>query len=144
MRIGAVFPQTEIGGDVGAVRAYAERVEQLGFTHVLAYDHVVGADPEVHEGWAGPYDVHTTFHEPFVLFGYLAAVTSLEMVTGVIILPQRQTALVAKQAVEVDLLTGGRFRLGVGVGWNAVEYEALGLSFETRGQRQEEQIPLLR
>jgi probable F420-dependent oxidoreductase len=144
MQIGVVFPQTEIGAAVEAVRTYATRVEELGFAHVLAYDHVLGADPEAHAPWNGPYNVHTTFHEPFVLFGYLAAVTSLEMVTGVIILPQRQTALVAKQAVEVDLLTGGRFRLGVGVGWNAVEYEALGQSFETRGQRQEEQIPLLR
>jgi probable F420-dependent oxidoreductase len=144
MEIGAVFPQTEIGGDVGAVRAYAERVEQLGFTHVLAYDHVVGADPEVHEGWAGPYNVHTTFHEPFVLFGYLAAVTSLELVTGIIILPQRQTVLVAKQAAEVDLLTRGHFRLGVGLGWNAVEYEALGTDFTTRGRRIEEQVQLMR
>jgi hypothetical protein len=104
MRIGVVFPQTEIGGDVGAVRAYAQRVEELGFRHVLAYDHVVGADPEVHRGWQGPYDVSTTFHEPMVLFGYLAAITSLELVTGIIILPQRQTVLVAKQAAEVDLL----------------------------------------
>ena len=108
MRIGVVFPQTELGGDVGAVRAYGERVDELGFAHILAYDHVLGADPEVHAGWNGPYDVATTFHEPFVLFGYLAAVTSLELVTGIIILPQRQTALVAKQAAEVDLLTGGR------------------------------------
>jgi probable F420-dependent oxidoreductase len=144
MQVGVVFPQTEIGAAVDGVRTYAARVEELGFAHVLAYDHVLGADPEAHAPWTGPYDVHTTFHEPFVLFGYLAAVTSLEMVTGVIILPQRQTALVAKQAAEVDLLTAGRFRLGVGVGWNAVEYEALGLSFETRGQRADEQIPLLR
>src|SRR3954469_9026807 len=106
MRIGVVFPQTEIGGDVGAVRAYAQRVEALGYAHLLAYDHVVGADPAVHEGWNGPYDVHTTFHEPFVMFGYLAGVTrALELVTGVIILPQRQTSLVAKQAAEVDLLS---------------------------------------
>ena len=105
MRIGVVFPQTEIGADVGAVRAYAEGVQALGFSHVLAYDHVLGADPAVHEGWSGPYDVRTTFHEPLVLFGYLAAVTSLELVTGIIILPQRQTALVAKQAAEVDLLS---------------------------------------
>jgi len=144
MRIGVVFPQTELGGDVGAVRAYGETVEALGFTHVLAYDHVLGADPAVHRGWAGPYDVTTTFHEPFVMFGYLAAVTSLELVTGVIILPQRQTALVAKQAAEVDLLTQGRFRLGVGVGWNPVEYEALGQSFHERGLRMDEQIGLLR
>ena len=144
MRIGVVFPQTELGGDAGAVRAYAQRTGELGFTHVLAYDHVVGADPVVHEGWDGPYDVHTTFHEPMVLYGYLAAVTSMELVTGIIILPQRQTALVAKQAAEVDLLTGGKFRLGVGIGWNRVEYEALGQDFSTRGQRLEEQITLLR
>lgn len=144
MRIGVVFPQSEIGADAAAVRAYAQAVEQLGYAHVLIYDHVLGADPTVHQGWSGPYDVHTTFHEPFVLFGYLAAVTSLELVTGVIILPQRQTALVAKQAAEVDLLTGGRFRLGVGIGWNAVEYEALGKDFTDRGRRSEEQITLLR
>jgi len=144
MRIGVVFPQTEIGGDVGAVRAYGRRVEELGYRHVLAYDHVVGADPAVHAGWQGPYDVTTTFHEPFVLFGYLAGVTSLELVTGIIILPQRQTALVAKQAAEVDLLTRGRFRLGIGLGWNAVEYEALGQEFATRGRRVEEQVDLLR
>jgi probable F420-dependent oxidoreductase len=139
-----VFPQTELGGDVGGVRAYATRVDELGFAHVLAYDHVVGADPEVHRGWSGPYDVHTTFHEPLVLFGFLAALTSLELVTGIIILPQRQTALVAKQAAEVDLLTHGRFRLGVGLGWNAVEYEALGKDFSNRGDRLDEQVTLMR
>ena len=144
MRIGVVFPQTELGGDAGVVRAYAQRAEELGFTHVLAYDHVVGADPAVHTGWDGPYDVRTTFHEPMVLYGYLAAVTSMELVTGIVILPQRQTALVAKQAAEVDLLTGGKFRLGVGIGWNRVEYEALGQDFSTRGKRLEEQITLLR
>jgi probable F420-dependent oxidoreductase len=144
MRIGVVFPQTELGGDVGAVRAYGQRVEELGYRHVLAYDHVVGADPAVHAPWQGPYDVTTTFHEPFVMFGYLAGITSLEMVTGIIILPQRQTALVAKQAAEVDLLTGGRFRLGIGLGWNQVEYEALGQDFTTRGRRAEEQVGLLR
>ena len=145
MRVGVTFPQTELGGDPGAVRAYAERVEELGYRHILIYDHVVGADPQVHTGWNGPYDVHTTFHEPFVMYGYLAAVTrSLELVTGVIILPQRQTALVAKQAAEVDLLSGGRFRLGIGVGWNAVEYEALGEDFGSRGKKSAEQIELLR
>src|SRR3954449_2386031 len=108
MQFGVVFPQTELGGDVGAVRAYAEAAEALGYQHVLAFDHVVGADPEVHTGWNGPYDLHTTFHEPMVLFGYLAGVTtSLEFVTGVIILPQRQTVLMAKQAAEVDLLSSG-------------------------------------
>ena len=144
MQIGVVFPQTEIGSAVADVRQYARRVEELGFAHLLAYDHVLGADPDVHAPWKGPYDVRTTFREPFVLFGYLAALTSLELVTGVIILPQRQTALVAKQAAEVDLLTEGRFRLGVGLGWNAVEYEALGQRFSDRGRRMSEQIPLLR
>jgi probable F420-dependent oxidoreductase len=144
VKIGAVFPQTEIGGDAGAVRAYAQGVAELGFAHVLAYDHVLGADPAVHAGWNGPYNVRSTFHEPLVLFGYLAALTSLELVTGIIILPQRQTALVAKQAAEVDLLTGGRFRLGIGLGWNAVEYEALGKGFAGRGDRMVEQIALLR
>jgi probable F420-dependent oxidoreductase len=144
VQIGVVFPQTEIGADVGAIRAYAQRVEELGFGHVLAYDHVVGADPAVHHGWQGPYNVHTTFHEPFVLFAYLAAITELELVTGIIILPQRQTVLVAKQAAEVDLLTQGRFRLGVGLGWNAVEYEALGEDFSNRGRRLDEQVLLLR
>src|SRR6266496_6531262 len=144
MRIGVVFPQTELGGDAGAVRAYAQRAEELGFTHVLAYDHVAGADPAVHTGWDGPYDVHTTFHEPMVLYGYLAAVTSMELVTGIIILPQRQTVLAAKQAAEVDLLTGGRFRLGVGLGWNRVEYEALGKDFSNRGERLDEQVTLMR
>ena len=144
MQIGVVFPQTELGGDPGAARAYAQGVEALGYGHVLCYDHVVGADAEVHKDWKGPYDLHTTFHEPFVLFGFLAACTALELVTGIIILPQRQTALVAKQAAEVDLLTGGHFRLGVGLGWNAVEYEALGKEFSNRGARIDEQVELLR
>lgn len=144
MRIGVVFPQTEVARDSAAVRAYGETIEGLGFSHILAYDHVVGADPEVHSNWTGPYDISTTFREPLVMFGYLAALTSIELVTGIIILPQRQTALVAKQAAEVDLLTGGRFRLGVGVGWNTVEYEALGKSFNDRGRRIGEQIELLR
>jgi len=145
MRIGVVFPQTEIGADAGAVRAYAEHVEGLGYAHLLAYDHVVGADPMVHAGWDGFYDLHDTFHEPLVTFGYLAAVTtSLELVTGIVILPQRQTVLVAKQAAEVDLLSGGRLRLGVGLGWNAVEYEALGEDFSNRGKRSGEQVELMR
>jgi probable F420-dependent oxidoreductase len=144
VQIGVVYPQTEIATDVSAVRAYAARVEQLGYRHILVYDHVVGADPAVHAGWSGPYDMNTTFHEPFVLYGFLSAITSLELVTGVIISAQRQTALLAKQAAEVDILSGGRFRLGLGIGWNAVEYEALGQDFKTRGSRQEEQIGLLR
>ncbi|MBO0871229.1 MAG: LLM class F420-dependent oxidoreductase [Micromonosporaceae bacterium] len=144
MQLGVVFPQTKIGADRGAIRAYATTVEQLGYRHILAYDHVLGADRTVHQGFAGPYDIGTTFHEPLVLYGYLAAITSLELVTGVVILPQRQTALVAKQAAEVDLLTGGRFRLGVGLGWNSVEYAALGKRFTDRGRRIAEQVELLR
>ncbi|MDQ2724491.1 MAG: LLM class F420-dependent oxidoreductase [Actinomycetota bacterium] len=144
MRIGVVLPQIELPTDPGGLRAYAQGVEALGYTHILAYDHVLGADPAVHQGWNGPYDIATTFHEPLVLYGFLAAVTSLELVTGILILPQRQTALVAKQAAEVDLLTAGRFRLGVGVGWNAVEYEALGQDFSTRGRRTDEAVTLLR
>ncbi len=143
-RIGTIFPQTELGGDVGAVRAYGEKVHELGFAHIGVYDHVLGADPEIHKPWTGPYDVNTTFHEPFVLFGFLAAVADVELVSEVFILPQRQTALVAKQAVEVDLLTNGRFRLGVGVGWNEVEYEALGKEFHNRGKRLDEQVALMR
>ena len=144
MQIGVVFPQTEIGADADAVRRYGQRVTDLGYQHLLAYDHVLGADPAVHQGWRGPYDVSTTFHEPLVMFGFLAAITPLELVTGIIIAPQRQTALLAKQAAEVDLLTGGHFRLGVGLGWNQVEYEALGQDFSTRGRRLEEQVGLLR
>jgi probable F420-dependent oxidoreductase len=119
-------------------------VTELGFTHLLAYDHVVGADPAVHGPGPRPYDIRTTFHEPLVMYGFLAAITSIELVTGIIILPQRQTALVAKQAAEVDLLTGGNFRLGIGIGWNPVEYEALGKDFTNRGRRMSEQAVLLR
>ncbi|HEY1762249.1 MAG TPA: LLM class F420-dependent oxidoreductase [Acidimicrobiales bacterium] len=145
MKIGAILPQLDLGPDRGAIREYGEAVDQMGFDHLLAFDHVVGADPAVHAGWAGPYDVKSTFHEPFVLFGFLAAICpSLEFATGIVILPQRQTVLVAKQAAEVDMLSGGRFRLGVGIGWNAVEYEALGERFNNRGRRIEEQIDLLR
>lgn len=145
MQIGVVFPQSDLGSaSVAELRRYATTVEELGFAHVLAYDHVLGADPEAHAPWNGPYDINTTFREPFVFFGFLAACTQLELVTGVIILPQRQTALVAKQATELDLLTEGRFRLGVGIGWNPVEYEALGQRFDQRGRRMSEQIPLLR
>ncbi len=145
MRVGVVFPQTEIGSDPGAVRAYAEAAEHAGYTHLLAYDHVLGAHPDNPHAVAGRYTHESMFHEPFVLFGHLAAVTSrLELVTGVLILPQRQTALVAKQAAEVDLLSGGRLRLGVGVGWNPVEYQALGENFRDRGRRIEEQVALLR
>jgi len=144
MQVGVVFPQIEIGSDPGAIRAYADAVGALGYRHLLAYDHVLGADPKVHAGWRGPYDLHSTFHEPMVLFGYLAGISDLELVTGIVIAPQRQTALLAKQAAEVDVLTGGRLRLGVGLGWNALEYQALGKDFSDRSKRIEEQVALLR
>ncbi len=145
--VGATFPHTEMGADVGGVRAYVQAVEALGYHHLLIYDHVIGADPDAPEyaPWQGPYTAHTMFHEVFVLFGYVAAAApSLELVTAVVILPQRQTALVAKQAAEIDVLTEGKLRLGVGIGWNWVEYEALGTNFKNRARRFEEQIGLMR
>jgi len=145
LRLGVVFPQTEIGADPGGVLEYAQAVQELGFDHLLAYDHVLGGDRERHADLVGPYRAEHMFHEILVLFGYLAAVApGLELVTGVVIAPQRQTALLAKQAAEIDIVTGGRFRLGLGIGWNPVEYEALGMSFSNRGRRFEEQIELLR
>jgi len=145
VHIGVVFPQVEIGLDPGAIRDYAQAVEALGYTHILTFDHVLGANPDRPGGWKGPYTYRHSFHEPFVLFGFLAAATRrVELVTGILILPQRQTALVAKQAAAVDVLSGGRLRLGVGVGWNAVEFEALGERFTNRGVRIEEQIEVLR
>jgi probable F420-dependent oxidoreductase len=144
MQVGVTFPQSEIGTNPEVIRDYARAAEDLGYEHLLAYDHVLGADPSNREGWRG-YTHETMFHEPLTLFSYLAAITQrLEFVSGVIVLPQRQTALVAKQAAEVDVLSGGRLRLGVGIGWNAVEYEALGEEFGTRGARIEEQIELMR
>lgn len=145
MRYGAVFPQRDIGPDIDAIREYVAGVQALGFDHLVIYDHVLGADTTDRPDWTGAYDLDDGFHEVFVLLGFIAAIApGLELVTDVLILPQRQTALVAKQAAEVDILSGGRFRLGVGVGWNAVEYEALGEAFRTRGRRVEEQIDLLR
>ncbi len=145
MKLGAVFPQTESGTDPVAIRDYAQAVEGMGYHHILAYDHVLGASTASRPNWKGPYTSETPFHEVFVLFGYLAGLTkTLELVTGVLILPQRQTALVAKQASEVDLLSGGRMRLGIGVGWNEVEYQGLNENFRDRGVRSEEQIALLR
>ena len=145
MQIGVVLPQTEIGNDPGAIAAYAQAVEAMGFTHILVFDHVLGANPERPGGWKGPYTYRHAFHEPFVLFGFLAAATRrVGLVTGIVILPQRQTALVAKQAAAVDVLSGGRLRLGVGVGWNAVEFEALGEDFTKRGRRIEEQVEVMR
>jgi probable F420-dependent oxidoreductase len=142
MQIGVIFPQTEIGADPIAIRDYVQTIEALGYHHLVAFDHVLGGDPTKHSGLR--YTYSHMFHEPFVLFGYLAALTRLELASAVIILPQRQTALVAKQAAEVDLLTGGKLRLGIGVGWNSVEYEALGMDFYARGRVIEEQIEVMR
>lgn len=145
MKIGVVFPQTEIGNDPAAIRDYAQTAEGLGYTHVLAYDHVLGANPDRPGGWAGPYTFRTPFHEVFVLFSFLAGVTQrLELATGILILPQRQTALVAKQAASLEVLSGGRLRLGVGLGWNQVEYTSLNENFHNRGKRMEEQVLVLR
>jgi probable F420-dependent oxidoreductase len=145
MKIGVVFPQTEIGRDPAAIRDYAQAVEAMGYTHILAFDSVVGANPNRPGGWTSQYTHEHAFHEPFVLFGFCAGVTRrVELVTGIVILPQRQTTLVAKQAAQVDVLSGGRLRLGIGVGWNAVEFEALGENFGNRGNRVEEQIEVMR
>jgi probable F420-dependent oxidoreductase len=144
MDIGAIFPQTEVGGDRGAVRAIGQAVADLGYTHLAAYDHVLGADISVHGDIGGPYTIDDTFREPLTMFAYLAGCTDLAFATSILIGPQRQTALLAKQAAEVDLLCGGRFRLGLGVGWNKVEYDALGMPFEQRGAILEEQIAVLR
>ena len=145
MQLGVVFPQTEIGADRGSVRAYAQAVEDLGYEHVLAYDHVLGADPDRHPGFSGPYTHRSMFHEIMVLLGFIAGVApTLGLATTVVIAPQRQTALLAKQAAELDVLSGGRLRLGLGLGWNTVEYEALGVPWPERGRRLEEQIELMR
>ncbi len=145
MRLGVVFPQTEIGADPIATRDYAQAAESLGYDHLLAFDHVLGANAGSRPEWSGAYRHTDMFLEPFVLFGHLAAITErLELVTGVIILPQRQTTLVAKQTATLDVLSGGRLRLGIGVGWNAVEYESLGQEFHNRGRRSEEQVEVLR
>ena len=145
MKLGAVFPQTEIGADPDDVARFAATAEELGYNHLVAYDHVLGANTASRPDWQGPYTSLSMFHEPFVLFGYLAGVTStLELVTAVIILPQRQTALVAKQAACIDVISRGRLRLGIGTGWNAVEYDALNEDFSNRGLRSEEQIDVLR
>ncbi len=145
MRIGVVFPQTEIGADPAAVRDYAQAAEDLGYAHIACFDHVLGANPASRPGAQPLYTHESLFHEPFVLYGYLAGLTrSIELVTSILVLPQRQTVLVAKQAAAVDVLSGGRLRLGVGIGWNAPEYEALGESFANRGRRIEEQIEVMR
>src|SRR5579859_5616429 len=146
MKIGAVYPQTEAAGDPRNVRAFGLAMESMGLDHLLAFDHVAGAnhadrDPPL----AGPYTEHDPFHHPLVMFAYLAGITEkIEFATGVLILPQRQNVLVAKQAADLDLLSGERLRLGVGTGWNYVEYEALGQDFHARGARMDEQVDFLR
>lgn len=145
MKLGVVFPHNEIGTDPVAIRDYAQGAEALGADHILTYDHVLGADPDRPGGWRGPYDKDIAFHEPFTLFSYMAAATErIGFCSCVMILPQRQTALVAKQAAQLAILSGNRFRLGIGTGWNEVEYEALDVPFARRGARQAEQVEVLR
>lgn len=145
MKSGVVFPQTEIGSDPQQVRDYILAVEDMGFDYLLAYDHVIGANPDRAGGWQGPYTHKEQFHEILTLFAYGAAITkNLEFVSGILILPQRSTALVAKQTAQIDVLSGGRLRLGVAVGWNQVEMESLGENFSNRGKRIEEQVEVLR
>lgn len=145
MKCGVVFPQTEIGTNPDDIAAFTRAAEDLGYDHILTYDHVLGADTTNRPDWKGVYTSDDMFHEPFVLFSYLAAICRrIEFVTGILILPQRQTALVAKQAACLDIFSQGRLRLGIGIGWNAVEYEALGENFRNRGRRSAEQIDVLR
>ncbi|MDE3087068.1 MAG: LLM class F420-dependent oxidoreductase [Acidobacteriota bacterium] len=144
MDVGVIFPQTEVGGDSGAVRAIGQAADELGYRHLAAYDHVLGGDTEVLGDLGGPYTIDDPFREPLTMFAYLAGCTDLAFATSILIGPQRQTALLAKQAAEVDLLSGGRLRLGLGIGWNKVEYDALGVPFEARGDILEEQVAVLR
>ena len=145
MYFGAVYPQTEFPPEPAAIKDFAQAVEGLGLSHVVAYDHVLGANPERPGGWRGPYTHQSSFVEPLLMFTFMAAhTTRLGFLTGILILPQRQTALVAKQAATLDVLCGGRLRLGVGLGWNEVEYVGLGQDFHNRGRRIEEQIDVLR
>jgi probable F420-dependent oxidoreductase len=145
MQLGAVLPQAEIPVDASAIRDYAQAVQDLGFDFLVTSDHVLGADPAGHPGWSRPQTHKSIVHEPFVLFGFIAgAAPKLGFVSSVVILPQRQAALVAKQAAEVDVLCGGKLRLGVGIGWNAVEFEALGVPFGRRARIFEEQVSLMR
>jgi len=146
VKLGAIFPQTECGTDVAAVGEYVRGVEAMGFDHLFVADHVLGADPRFHSHPSlATYSHEAVVHEALTLMAYLAAVTSrITLATGILILPQRQTALVAKQAAQIDVLSGGRLRLGIGVGWNAVEFEALNETFENRGRRSAEQVEVLR
>ena len=146
MKVGAIFPQTECGTDVAAIGGFVRAVEDLGFNHLFMADHVLGADPRHHSHPSlASYSHEAVVHEAMTLLAYLAAITRrMTLATGILILPQRQTALVAKQAAQIDVLSGGRMRLGIGVGWNAVEYEALNETFENRGRRAAEQVAVMR
>ena len=145
MEYGVVLPHNEIGRDPGAMKAFVQGAEALGAKQLLIYDHVLGADRSRPGGFKGPYDKDVAFHEPLTTFAYIAGVTeTIELVTTILILPQRQTALVAKQVAEIAMLSNNRFRLGIGTGWNKVEYESLNVPFERRGARQAEQVELLR
>ncbi|MGE0669067.1 MAG: LLM class F420-dependent oxidoreductase [Sphingomonadales bacterium] len=145
MLIGASFPSVEIGNDPAAIRDFAQGVEELGFDYMTTTDHVLGVDPKGDPKIFAPYKLSDAFHEPFVLYGFIAACTRrIGLATGILILPQRQAVLVAKQAAEVDVLSQGRLRLGIGVGWQAMEFEALGMDWHTRGRRSEEQVEIMR
>jgi probable F420-dependent oxidoreductase len=150
VKVGVIFSQADSGTDPGAMRDWARTAEAAGFDHLMAYDHVLGASGELYPDGVGafptaPYTQEHTFHEVLVLFGHLAAVTErIELVTSVLVLPQRPAALVAKQVATIDLLSAGRLRLAVGVGWSWAEYEGLGVDFATREERLEEQIEVMR
>ena len=146
MEIGVIFPQTEIEPDVVAIRDFAQAAQDMGYSYLFIADHVLGADASAYDHpLFGMYNHETVVHESLTTMGYLAAVApKLGLMSGILILPQRQTALVAKQAAEIDVLCGGKLRLGIGVGWNFVEYEALGMNFHDRGARSAEQIEVMR
>lgn len=141
---GAFFPTRDMPADPIAIRDWAQAAEAIGFDFIEVSDHVLGADRTALPDFEGPYDIGDAFHETFVTLAYMAAVTTrVGLASGVLILPQRQTALVAKQAAQLDIVSGGRLRLGIGVGWNRLEYEALGQDWHVRGRRQAEQIELM-
>jgi probable F420-dependent oxidoreductase len=145
MKVGVIYPSYEMPGDAGAVKEWTLAVEAMGFHHVSAIDHVVGANKASRPNWSATYHLDTLFHEPFTVFSFMAGFTTrIGFVTGIIILPQRQTTLVAKQTACLDVLSGGRLRLGIGTGWNEVEYEALNMSFKDRGKMFDDQIHVLR
>jgi len=145
MKLGVTFPQNIIGGSISTVRDFAQTAENLGYAHIVAYDHVLGVNPATYPDWKGPYTSVDLFHDPFTLFSYMAGITErIHFSPQIVILPQRQAPLVAKQAASLDVLSGGRLRLGIGIGWNKVEYIALGENFHDRGKRSEEQIAVMR